>query len=88
MCRHYVKNNEELAKNMRFIRECRGFSQKEVAEKLNVKRSTYTYYEVGKTKPDLQALIKLCEIYGIELNDLITKEGLLEARVKMDEECS
>lgn len=75
MQKHYVKNNKELAEHLRFIRKCHGFSQKEIADKLNVERSTYTYYEIGKTKPDIQAIINLCEFYSIEINDLITKEG-------------
>ena len=75
MQRNYVKNNKELAEHLRFIRKCRGFSQSVVAEKLNVDHSTYSYYELGKTKPDIQAIINLCEFYGIEINDLITKEG-------------
>lgn len=88
MQKHYVKNNKELAEHMRFLRKCRGLSQKEVAEKLNVDRSTYSYYELGKTKPDIQSLINLCKFYGIEINGLITKEGLMEARIKMDKDCS
>lgn len=86
MQRHYVKNNKELAEHMRFLRKCYGFSQDVVAKKLNVDRSTYSYYELGRTKPDIQALINLCEFYGIEINDLITKEGLMEARIKMDKD--
>ncbi len=87
MQRHYIKNNKELAEHMRFLRKCYGFSQDVVAEKLNVDRSTYSYYELGRTKPNIQALIQLCKICGIEIYDLITREGLMEARIKMDKEC-
>lgn len=33
---------------MKFIRKCLGYTQREVAKKLNVERSMYTYYEIGK----------------------------------------
>ena len=32
--------------------EC-GLTQQQVADRLKIERSTYTYYETGKTKPDI-----------------------------------
>ena len=37
---------------LRKLRLKAGYSQKNVADLLNVSRSTYTYYETGKTSPD------------------------------------
>ncbi len=71
---------------MRFLRKCYGFKQREVAENMGITRSSYSYYESGRVLPDLYALIKLCEFYDIEINGLITKEGLMEARIKMDKD--
>ena len=38
--------------------EC-GLTQQQVADRLKIERSTYTYYETGKTKPDINTLIKM-----------------------------
>ncbi len=81
---HYIKNNKELAKNMRFLRKCYGFTQQKVAKSMGITRSSYSYYESGRVLPDLYALIKLCEFYDIELADLVTKEGVQKVRIDLD----
>ena len=48
---NYVQSKEELGKNLRLKRERRGWTQQEGAAKLYVDRSTYAYYETGKTEP-------------------------------------
>ena len=39
--------------------EC-GLTQQQVADRLKIERSTYTYYETGKTKPDISRLQTFC----------------------------
>jgi len=40
MSKEYIKNKKELAENMKFIRKCLGYTQREVAKKLNSGSST------------------------------------------------
>lgn len=54
-----------LQKLLRNIRLACGFSQREVADALMVNRSTYSYYESGKTSPDVQTLRILAKLYGV-----------------------
>ncbi len=62
----YAKDfKDNLKKTLRNVRLACGFSQDEVAKVLQVNRATYTYYENGKTTPDVQALRILAEFYGI-----------------------
>ena len=68
---NYVQSKEELGKNLRLKRERRGLTQQEVAEKLYVDRSTYAYYETGKTEPSVGTLIQLSEIFGISLLEIL-----------------
>ncbi len=79
----YIQSKKDLAENLKFIREYRKLSQQKVADILYVDRSTYTYYEVAKTEPDIFTIIKLAEIFNVELIDLVTKNGAINARVKM-----
>ena len=46
-------------------------TQQQVADRLRIERSTYTYYETGKTKPDIATLIKLAKIYNISYTQLL-----------------
>ena len=44
---------------LKFYRHECGLTQQQVADRLKIERSTYTYYETGKTKPDIGTLIKI-----------------------------
>ena len=56
------KKRTALGNRLRDLRRLYGLSQREVAEKLYITRSSYAYYETGRTEPDLHTL---CEIAGI-----------------------
>ena len=47
------------------IRLLCGYSHADVAAALGVSRPTYTYYERGRTAPDLITLVALARIYGV-----------------------
>lgn len=46
-----------------------GFTQKQIADVLGVDRSTYTYYEIGKTSPDIKTLIKMARMFNVDYVD-------------------
>lgn len=50
--------------------EC-GLTQQQVADRLKIERSTYTYYETGKTKPDIGTLIKIAKVFNINYTQLL-----------------
>lgn len=47
------------------------FSQQEMADMLNISRSTYTYYETGKSEPGQEKLKKICNILDVDFNTLL-----------------
>ena len=55
-----------IAENLRLLRKEAKLSQKEVADLLEVDRTTYTYYETGRSNPNYKNLIKLCRIFGVD----------------------
>lgn len=61
----------KLAQNMKLLRESNGLTQKKVAQYLFVDRSTYSYYESGKTQPNLKMLTWLADLYGVSIDALI-----------------
>ena len=46
-------------------------SQQQVAELLNIDRSTYGYYELDKTQPSYQTLARICDIFDVSYNELL-----------------
>ena len=55
--------NLEFGNRLKTFRTLNGLTQGEVAEVLNLDRSTYTYYEKGRV-PNLDTLNKLSELIG------------------------
>ena len=43
----------------------KGLTQKQLAEKLNVKQTAVSYWESGKREPDLDTIKKICAVLGI-----------------------
>lgn len=78
----YIRTREELAENLKLIRKCRGLSQQNVADKLHVERSTYSYYETGSTTPTFTMVISLADVLSVELIDLLTIKGAVRAKEK------
>ncbi len=59
-----------LSRTLKTLRLKNRLTQQQVANLLSVDRSTYTYYETGKIKPDVDTLIKLCCIFDTSLETL------------------
>ena len=45
-----------------------------MADFLNISRSTYTYYETGKSEPGLDKIKIMCEIFNIDYNTILKFE--------------
>ena len=68
---HTEELREALQKNLRKFRTAAGFSQEELSQLLGMNRATYTYYETGKTRPDLATLVTLAEIFQTTVDGLL-----------------
>ena len=62
-----------IHQTLKMMRLNNRLTQQQVAKLLNIDRSTYTYYETGKIKPDVDTLIKLCCIFNVSL-EMLTKD--------------
>jgi transcriptional regulator with XRE-family HTH domain len=56
---------------IKFIRQLKGWSQDEVAEKLAMSANGYGNIERGETDVNLSRLEQIAAVFGIELSDLI-----------------
>lgn len=56
---------QTLGEKLRELRESYDLSQGQVAAALNIDRSTYTNYELDKTRPSLEMLVKLAHIFNV-----------------------
>lgn len=63
-----------LARQLRYLRKKANLTQQQVADVLGINRSTYAYYETGKTSPKLQTLQALARIYNTNV-DILLESG-------------
>ena len=70
--------SKEFSQKLKELRLRAGFSQKQVYEYFNIPQSTFSSWEVGKSEPSGEMLIKLCEYYNCDiLNEFSTKNDML-----------
>ena len=60
-----------ISKNLKQIRQECGLTQDQVAERLGVTRQAVSGYESDRTRPDVDTLMRLAEIYGTDLDRLL-----------------
>lgn len=63
-----------LSLTLKKLRENSGYTQQQVADALNIDRSTYAYYETGKTTPDINTIIKLSKIFNVPYTEIFENE--------------
>ncbi len=68
-----------LKENLIMLRKLNGFSQEQIAEKINISRQAYAKWESGATIPDIDRAALLAQVYGVSLDSLMkttSAEGL------------
>lgn len=56
------------------LRKQKGFSQEELANRLNVSRQTISKWELGDSTPDMEKLIALSDLFEVSLDELVKEE--------------
>lgn len=58
----------DIGKNIRDLRESKGLTQEELAARLFVTRQTVSNYETGKTRPDVDMILRIAEVLEADAN--------------------
>lgn len=64
-----------VGESLRRIRVEHNLKQKDIADALGIDRTTYSYYELGKTSPSVKALCILAKIYNVTIGYLVGEEA-------------
>lgn len=64
----------QAAKNLKYLRKLRGWTQEEFANKLKIKRSLLGAYEEERAEPKLEVLEIVSGIFKITLDELLLKD--------------
>lgn len=65
---------EEFAKKIRKLRMSRNMSQKDLADLLNVDRTTVAGWETKDHMPDVFLLIRIADIFDTTLDELVGRK--------------
>ena len=63
--------DKKLGNILKTIRSKNNLSQQDVADRLRLSRSAISCYEVGKRTIDVETLFKLCDIYNVDVNEIL-----------------
>jgi len=63
--------NEELGKNIRQLRELKGFTQQNLSDAIEISQKSLSRIENGQNSPTFELLQKICAELNIELNQLL-----------------
>lgn len=64
----------DISKNLAKLRMKAGLSQQQVASRLDITRQAYSYYETGERRPPYATLLRLAEIYGVSVSELVGEQ--------------
>ncbi len=72
-----------IADKIVMLRKQNGWSQEELAEKMNVSRQAVSKWESAQTTPDLQRILELSRLFGVS-TDFLLKEELEQVQATED----
>ncbi len=67
-------NQEKIGKFIAKRRKAKGFTQMQLAEKLGITDRAVSKWETGKAMPDTAVMLQLCDVLGINVNELLSGE--------------
>ena len=68
----YIQTNKELGTKLKQARKKAELTQNQVSNIIGIDRSSISFYESGKTLPNIFMLIKLAKIYNTKVHKFIT----------------
>lgn len=60
-----------FGENLKTLRKNKGITQEELAARLNIVRQTVSKWEKGQSVPDAEMLVKLAEIFEVQVSQLL-----------------
>lgn len=74
-----------LAEKILHLRTAQNLSQGDLAERLDVSRQSVSKWETGQSVPDLDKIIKLSDLFGVSVDELVREEAQPQPEPKQPE---
>ena len=69
----------KLSEKMMILRKQKGWSQEELAEKLEVSRQAVSKWESGQASPDIEKILKISQLFEVSTDVLLKEEYDVDA---------
>lgn len=69
-----------ISENIKLLRNKQGLTQEGVAKKIGKTIATVSDYEKGRSLPPLDITVKLSELFGVTLDELVNRDLIREGR--------
>ena len=60
-----------MHEKLRELRKAKGLTQEQVANHLNIDRSTYAYYESGRSRLNIDVVVKMAHFFQVSFATII-----------------
>ena len=75
----------ELNQRIKIMREKKGYSQKALGDILGISKQAVSMYEQGKRTPDPEMIVKMSDVFLVDLNYMFGKENINEEKNSPEE---
>lgn len=72
---------DKFNENLKKARIQKGITQKELAEKIGVAKSTYSLYESGNREPNVQNIKKIADILDVSADELLGTSDSVDTEI-------
>ena len=69
-----------FSENLQFLRTRNSITQEQLAEQLDVSRQSVSKWESGASFPEMDTLLRICDLYSVDLDTLL--RGSVEASLR------
>ena len=77
---------ENIGEKLADLRKQSNMSQEQLADKLNISRQAVSNWERNKSQPDIPAILKICGLFGVGVDELIIRRTMSASFKREDEE--
>lgn len=77
-----MMNAEQIAENIKFLRQQHEWTQYELSIKLNISRSVIAKWENNTITPDIRTLVELSDVFNVSLDNLVGNRTFHEELLK------
>lgn len=77
-----MMKEEQIAENIKFLRQQREWTQHELSLKLNISRSVITKWENHTLTPDISSLLELSNVFDVSLDNLVGNHSVHKELLK------